>query len=373
MKRTQDGFTIIELLVVVSIIALLIGILLPAIGKARDQAKLAKSQANLRNLVTAMATYAGEWNDRQLTFVDDNLARYGADENNAYRGTGLSYYEQNGVDHPPMILGWSEGGLWAYWMKDEGNWGLCQPIVFPGGPDHVVGFGAFRMINCRQFSQYISGKFYDPIYYAPKDKIVLSMLEQVFDHPGEFDPSLELAGGAAIWSSYCMSPAAMFSPDVFRNANACDWDGTACGWQNPWDIPGGFRSPTMGSALYPDMKTMMLEHHWLQNTRIDCNPGWSEGTYDGCEPFYFNHAWESVPMTAFYDGHIEGLGTREAIVADKRMLNQTKDLENAYGLWSRDTPFLDNGYFINLGYDWSATSFHILTTDGIRGRDKLPN
>jgi hypothetical protein len=30
-----------------------------------------------------------------------------------------------------------------------------------------------------------------------------------------------------------------------------------------------------------------------------------------------------------------------------------------------------DGYFIPEGYDFASSSFHILTTEGIRGRDKL--
>jgi prepilin-type N-terminal cleavage/methylation domain-containing protein len=376
-NRFHKAFTIIELLVVVSIIALLIGILLPAITKARDQARLTISQTNLRNLSTAHANYAAEWNDRQFTLVNDNISRYGGNPGAAYE----QYRVETNSDHPPVLLGWGwtqNGGWgnWGYWMTEDypGNYGMCDPIVFEGGPGHLVGFGAFRIPNASQFNQYVSGRFYDEVFYAPKDTVVMDIIQPCLEDPGEFSAACQDWDGYArpFWSSYCLSPAAMFAPSVMAHPGPNETDG----WKDPYSLPSGFRSPSMSQDLFPDLKTHMLEHHWLQQRRAECNPGFVDGNYGGCEPYYFNHGWESVPVGLFYDGHVEAVGVREAIAADSRMTAQTDS--DLWGLWSRDTSFgavedpLGGGYFMDMSYDTlSFTSFHILTTDGIRGRDKL--
>jgi prepilin-type N-terminal cleavage/methylation domain-containing protein len=59
-RRSSGGFTLVELLVVIGIIGLLVSILVPALGKARQAANETKCQSNLRQLVTGWLMFAND-------------------------------------------------------------------------------------------------------------------------------------------------------------------------------------------------------------------------------------------------------------------------------------------------------------------------
>jgi prepilin-type N-terminal cleavage/methylation domain-containing protein/prepilin-type processing-associated H-X9-DG protein len=127
------AFTLVELLVVIAIIALLVGILLPSLARARGLAWTATCLSNLRTLEAAQLLYASDYRNR---LVDVGLSHGGfGDPAIAWVFTLSAYYDTPTVIHAPHDQS-------PYWPVDSGGNGLTL-----NGNPRVTSYGMNNFLS----------------------------------------------------------------------------------------------------------------------------------------------------------------------------------------------------------------------------------
>ncbi|MGD9109302.1 MAG: type II secretion system protein [Phycisphaerales bacterium] len=95
-KRDKNGFTLVELLVVISIIALLLAILIPSLSRARHIAKRTVCAARMKDAAAAFLAYAVGANDGKLPLGAMGTSIYGMKKGYGY--SQLSYMPKDSYE-----------------------------------------------------------------------------------------------------------------------------------------------------------------------------------------------------------------------------------------------------------------------------------
>ena len=184
--RELPAFTLIELLVVIAIIAVLVGILLPAIGRARVAAQRVVSRANLSSLGKTIFAYSGDYKGSLLNPFDAN-------NKTNFPGYDIDWYTVVNPKYPQRggeILGTSFG--------------------YPDGRVTEL----YALYWASEMTDYLEqGNYGSQVTRAPYDTTLVQRLKYQLAHPNAL--GLDLSDYD---TSYFYSPTCWLTPDRYKNA-----------------------------------------------------------------------------------------------------------------------------------------------------------
>ena len=188
MNPERAGFTLIELLVVIAIIAILAGLLLPALGKAKAKAKSIHCLSNMKQWGLATVMYLGDHDERfplfgyvfpptpTMTYWFQKLAPYVAKQAGAQPGNMEAYSTESrkcpgGNLGPPPFLrsGAPEFKTWNCWVGVYyGAFGnpLTGPFYYGGEVKPLHASRIKKPVDAMIYMDTVTHYIYSPLVWA---------------------------------------------------------------------------------------------------------------------------------------------------------------------------------------------------------------
>ena len=202
MRNKRAAFTLIELLVVIAIIALLVAILLPALGQAKHSAKLAQNVANLRSLGSGNSAYAADFKDKFPSFTWKANVQYPF--TSGYSNGGFTTTQMSA---PNDVAAAAMQATDILRRRATPDWFDC-PIP-PNWIPHVRN-SHLVMID------YLAARLPEPIVISPFDRTLLTYAADPlrYRQPDPAVPNSPIAITRPYSSSY-QSVTSLYAPDRF--------------------------------------------------------------------------------------------------------------------------------------------------------------
>jgi len=325
MRKWISSFTLIEMLVVIAIIAILSGLLLPALARAREESRRKSCDSNLSQIVKACTTYQEPNGDffpafTQAAFTD---APY-----NAPPFSNTAANQNGGV---PNAIAPSPKGPGA--LPAQGCDGTFQPmpslaVLYPAYVDNVKVFACPSTADKPQIAfRYYNGARHTCFGFQP-DPLETGTISTTNLIPGAYPIAFPLSTDPAIFtgnevsgpvkSSYFYDELTNFRDVGPGQAIACDADGqtwlTTNGKHPPYYYPGA--TPSNG-GFWGWARSTISNHDNGQNVMyFDGHVKWSDTVYASRDPndniFNPEIGWGADTDAYLWDGTL----------ADSRALGQ---------------------------------------------------